>query len=721
MLAWKEIDSSSSEALWKMYSKAKASLPYKDRMQNLTWRMMTIKMMRAGIIPSSLPSPISSGPSGSISSAGGLSFCVNQSGSGSNNALTMSSNRNNNNKTAREGALNPSSYMDKFQLQRSSNNSQKQNMNQSSAISDEYFNFSAIQTSANAKSTTSKLTMSLKEQQQQQRQHSYQNHNPGAQPMIPQDSASSKNDPTSDDFDYVAHIKRIGQEEQYTNPSEQPYFSQLNQINPQDISLVPKSTSSFFDSPSYMDPLDLVSNSYDTATSSFTTNPVSSFQSAMNMNSSTNSYFQSIYSSNHNDSNQSHMGSVVSTNGLMLGPTAGGSVSSPGGASSSFVQTPSVENGSYLDSYFASRNQQDQQQQQHHLARMDSISNIHGSFGGIGIGTGKQFDNDGDEMVVDTPSQSINNMSSSFTSTSSTRRPSVSSQSTIKKKPIKKRTSSSANLPQMIKNDSTTSLPVTATPPARTPSAPTSAGSNVQPTNANTRCTNCNTQTTPLWRRNPEGQPLCNACGLFLKLHGVVRPLSLKTDTIKKRQRSGGSSKSVSSPKDLLTPSASSVNLAANARIPNAGGPTSHPATMPSSLNTNKPLKRPSITKQQQQQQQQQQSSRNNSSNTPSAKQEQTPTPSNISSFFNADNQFSFNDTGGFQFVNSDFQIPVNTPSSSITGSSLKSPDGTGMDLDDLSNVGNGAGAATNMTSSGSGGGGDGDGKENWEWLSMTL
>ncbi|KAI1276403.1 hypothetical protein F5Y07DRAFT_135438 [Xylaria sp. FL0933] len=57
-----------------------------------------------------------------------------------------------------------------------------------------------------------------------------------------------------------------------------------------------------------------------------------------------------------------------------------------------------------------------------------------------------------------------------------------------------------------------------------------------------TTCTNCFTQTTPLWRRNPEGQPLCNACGLFLKLHGVVRPLSLKTDVIKKRNRGSGAS-----------------------------------------------------------------------------------------------------------------------------------------------------------------------------------
>ncbi|KAN0062020.1 Sodium- and chloride-dependent GABA transporter 1 [Thecaphora frezii] len=55
-----------------------------------------------------------------------------------------------------------------------------------------------------------------------------------------------------------------------------------------------------------------------------------------------------------------------------------------------------------------------------------------------------------------------------------------------------------------------------------------------------TVCSNCNTTKTPLWRRDPEGQPLCNACGLFLKLHGVVRPLSLKTDVIKKRNRASG-------------------------------------------------------------------------------------------------------------------------------------------------------------------------------------
>lgn len=50
-----------------------------------------------------------------------------------------------------------------------------------------------------------------------------------------------------------------------------------------------------------------------------------------------------------------------------------------------------------------------------------------------------------------------------------------------------------------------------------------------------TECQNCHTVKTPLWRKDPSGNTLCNACGLFLKLHGTMRPLSLKTDVIKKR------------------------------------------------------------------------------------------------------------------------------------------------------------------------------------------
>ena len=50
-------------------------------------------------------------------------------------------------------------------------------------------------------------------------------------------------------------------------------------------------------------------------------------------------------------------------------------------------------------------------------------------------------------------------------------------------------------------------------------------------------CQNCTTSTTPLWRRDEMGSVLCNACGLFLKLHGRPRPISLKTDVIKSRNR----------------------------------------------------------------------------------------------------------------------------------------------------------------------------------------
>ncbi|AAS53440.2 AFR069Cp [Eremothecium gossypii ATCC 10895] len=53
-------------------------------------------------------------------------------------------------------------------------------------------------------------------------------------------------------------------------------------------------------------------------------------------------------------------------------------------------------------------------------------------------------------------------------------------------------------------------------------------------------CQNCHTSTTPLWRRDEHGAVLCNACGLFLKLHGRPRPISLKTDVIKSRNRKAG-------------------------------------------------------------------------------------------------------------------------------------------------------------------------------------
>lgn len=36
-----------------------------------------------------------------------------------------------------------------------------------------------------------------------------------------------------------------------------------------------------------------------------------------------------------------------------------------------------------------------------------------------------------------------------------------------------------------------------------------------------TSCANCKGTTTTLWRRNANGEPVCNACGLYYKLHNV--------------------------------------------------------------------------------------------------------------------------------------------------------------------------------------------------------
>lgn len=55
-------------------------------------------------------------------------------------------------------------------------------------------------------------------------------------------------------------------------------------------------------------------------------------------------------------------------------------------------------------------------------------------------------------------------------------------------------------------------------------------------------CANCNTTTTTLWRRNNQGDPVCNACGLYFKLHNVNRPLTMKKDGIQTRKRKPKSS-----------------------------------------------------------------------------------------------------------------------------------------------------------------------------------
>ena len=58
---------------------------------------------------------------------------------------------------------------------------------------------------------------------------------------------------------------------------------------------------------------------------------------------------------------------------------------------------------------------------------------------------------------------------------------------------------------------------------------------------APTSCSNCGTTSTSLWRRDPAScAPVCNACGLYHKLHGKPRPLTWRRDVTTTRVRKPG-------------------------------------------------------------------------------------------------------------------------------------------------------------------------------------
>ncbi|XP_064411145.1 transcription factor GATA-4 isoform X1 [Latimeria chalumnae] len=83
-------------------------------------------------------------------------------------------------------------------------------------------------------------------------------------------------------------------------------------------------------------------------------------------------------------------------------------------------------------------------------------------------------------------------------------------------------------------------------------------------------CANCHTTTTTLWRRNAEGEPVCNACGLYMKLHGVPRPLAMKKEGIQTRKRK---------PKNLNKPKASTGLPNSESLTPTTGTSTSSTAS----------------------------------------------------------------------------------------------------------------------------------------------
>ncbi|KAJ3307743.1 hypothetical protein HDU76_004410 [Blyttiomyces sp. JEL0837] len=108
---------------------------------------------------------------------------------------------------------------------------------------------------------------------------------------------------------------------------------------------------------------------------------------------------------------------------------------------------------------------------------------------------------------------------------------------------LKSTSSASSSKPSSLRPPTPAATPSPSSPPKKSPFE----SSSVIPLPTSTiispdltTCTNCKTTATSLWRRTREGLPLCNACGLFQKLHGRDRPQSMKAEVVKRRRRARG-------------------------------------------------------------------------------------------------------------------------------------------------------------------------------------
>ncbi|CAG8645248.1 4384_t:CDS:2 [Acaulospora morrowiae] len=99
--------------------------------------------------------------------------------------------------------------------------------------------------------------------------------------------------------------------------------------------------------------------------------------------------------------------------------------------------------------------------------------------------------------------------------------------------------SSNLNLSPVVQM--TTPIPSPTIPPASLP--PSGSHSTISPSSIaamadiQIQCANCGQTQTPLWRKNDKGQPLCNACGLYAKLHNRDRPIAMRKAKIQRRRR----------------------------------------------------------------------------------------------------------------------------------------------------------------------------------------
>ncbi|KAI6042308.1 hypothetical protein EDC04DRAFT_2866798 [Pisolithus marmoratus] len=131
---------------------------------------------------------------------------------------------------------------------------------------------------------------------------------------------------------------------------------------------------------------------------------------------------------------------------------------------------------------------------------------------------------------------------------------------------------------QVERHSNTSTSHVPTHPPTHTPISSNAHGGHNSSTgragtNGSAQCYNCHTTATPLWRKDDEGKTVCNA----YKLHGSARPISMKSDVIRKRSRHDASAAAAAaaarrSVADTHTSQASYINLNSSSGLGGLGG-----------------------------------------------------------------------------------------------------------------------------------------------------